>query len=132
MKRFLSPQEKKMLRYEKDRRNTYAESRSASRKAIATRKALASRSLRHAQDLATAKAAALGHDADPVVRRTGKSAWRKLPDSPLADYVGRTLKFRSLKGGTTQPQASVLLRKARRKLPPRRRHFKGPLQEDLD
>ena len=132
MKRFLTPQEKKVLRYEKDRRNTYAESRSLSRKAIAKRKALSNRSLRHAQNVAATKSPVVLDEADPVVRRTGKNSWRKIPDSPLADYVGRTLKLRSLKGPSATLQMSVLLRKARRNLVPRPKQFKGPLQNDMD
>ncbi|MFC5459862.1 hypothetical protein [Massilia niabensis] len=132
MKRFLTPQEKKVLRYEKDRRNTVAESRSLSRKAIATRKTLASRSLRHAQNVATARSAVVLDEADPVVRKTGKNSWQKIPDAPLADYVGRTLKFRSLKGMNAPQQMSVLLRKARRNLVPRPKRFKGPLQNDME
>lgn len=132
MKRFLTPQEKKILRYKKDRRNTYAESRSLSRKAIATRKALASRSMRHAQDAALARSLALQDEADPIVRKTRKNFWRKIPDSPLADYVGRTLKARSLRSMTMPQPVSVLLRKARLKLVPRPKRFKGPLQSDMD
>jgi hypothetical protein len=132
MKRFLTPQEKKIFRYEKDRRNTYAESRSLSRKSIATRKALASRSLRHAQNVAMTKSAVILDDADPVVRKTGKNSWRKIPDSPLADYVGMTLKSRTLRGTNAPQQISVLLRKARRNLIPRAKRFKGPLQSDMD
>jgi hypothetical protein len=127
MKRFLTPQEKKVLRYEKDRRNTYAESRALSRKAIATRKALASRSLRHAQNVATTKSAVMLDAADPVVRKTGKNSWRKIPDSPLAEYVGRTLKSRSLKGTKVPKPISLLLLKARRNLVPRPKFFKGSI-----
>ena len=132
MKRFLTPQEKKVLRYKKDRRNTFAESRSSSRKAIASRKALASRSLRHAQNVALTRSLALLDDADPIARKTGTNSWRKIPDSPLADYVGRKLKFRAMRGMNKPQQVSALLRKARQKLVPREKRFKGPLQEDVD
>ncbi|VXB20303.1 hypothetical protein [Massilia sp. 9I] len=132
MKRFLTPQEKKMLGYEKDRRNGYGESRARSRKAIATRKALSSRSLRHAENIATAKATRSLEEADPVVRKTGKNSWRKFPDAPLAEHVGRTLRFRALKAGIPAPRASVLLRRARRRLPQIPRQFKGPLQHAID
>lgn len=132
MKRFLTPQEKKVLRYKKDRQNTYVESRSLSRKAIATRKALASRSLRHAQNIATTKPASMLDEADPIIRKTGKNSWRKIPDSSLADYVGRTLKHRSLKEANPPRRVSVLLRKARRNLVPRPKRFKGSLQDDMD
>lgn len=132
MKRFLTPQEKKVLRYKKDRRNGYGESRARSRKAIATRKALASRSLRHAEEIATSQAARNLDEADLVVRRTGKNSWRKYPDAPLADHVGRTLRFRALKAGTPPPLASALLRQARRRLPLIAMQFKGPLQHPID
>ncbi|MCC2959644.1 hypothetical protein LK540_04275 [Massilia sp. IC2-278] len=131
-KRFLTPQEKKVLCYEKDRRNTYAESRALSRKAIANRKALASRSLRRAQNVATIKLVVVLGEADPVVRKTGKNSWRKIPDSPLADYVSRTLTARSLRSTNAPEDVSVLLRKARRNVVPRPKHFKAPLQNDMD
>lgn len=132
MRRFLTPQEKKVLRYEKDRRNTYAESRSSSRKAIALRTALANRSFRHAHNIAANKSIAVLDEADPVIRKTGKNSWRKIPDAPLADYVGRRLTFRSLKGMNVWPRACALLRTARQNAAPRRKQFKGPLQYDLD
>lgn len=132
MKRFLTPQEKKVLRYTKDRRNAYAEARAVSRKAIAKRKALSSRSLRHAENAAATKAVAGGANADPVVRPTKKNSWRKIPDVPLANFVGRRLQFRFLKGTNLSHQASVLLRKARRNVEPRPKSYKGPLQHDLD
>jgi len=132
MKRFLTPQEKKVLRYEKDRRNTHAESRARSRKAIAKRKALTHRALRHAQDSATARAAAMLDEADPHIRKTARNTWRKIPDAALGDYVARTLQSRFLRGMNGTPQMSALLRKARRKLVPRPASFKGPLQDDPD
>ena len=132
MKRFLTPQEKKLFRYMKDRRNTYAESRARSRKAIATRKALANRSLRHAQNIATARSAAYLDAADPAVRKTANNTWRKIPDAPLAEYVGRTLAARILKGNNLPGQASTLLRTARRRLDRKPLHVKGPLQAELD
>lgn len=124
MRRFLTPQEKKVLRYEKDRRNTVAESRALSRKSIAKRKALTHRALRHAQNIATNKAAVVLDAADPVVRPTPKNSWRKIPDVPLADHVGLTLKRRSVASGQQAPSVSVLLRQARRKLVPRPKVFK--------
>lgn len=131
MKRFLTPQEKKLLRYEKDRRNTVGESRARSRKAIATRKALTNRSLRHAQNIATGRLAGVIDEANPVVRKTAKNSWRKIPDAPLAEYVGRTLQFRFLTSGNPSAPVSALLRKARRQLVPRPQQFKGPLQHAI-
>lgn len=45
-----TPQEKKSLSYQKDRRNTYGENSKASRKDIPLSKALAIRAERHSQD----------------------------------------------------------------------------------
>ncbi len=55
MKRSRSPQEKKVLSYAKDGRNTVAEARSKSRTSIAKHKALANRALRRAEVVAVAK-----------------------------------------------------------------------------
>ena len=121
MKRRLSPQEKKVLSYSKDGRNTFAEARSKSRKAIAKHKALANRALRRAEKVAVTS-------ADPFISRTGRRSWRKIPDAPLGEYVGRTLNRRDAGGMNKQPKSSALLKAGRKAATPRPSEFKGPLQ----
>ena len=93
MKRELTPQEKKLLSYAKDGRNTFAESRGIARKAIARRKVKANRALRHAESQVLGTAAP---DADPdvFVGRTGRRSWKKHPDAPLGEYVAARLGVR--------------------------------------
>jgi hypothetical protein len=93
-----TPQEKKILSYAKDRRNTYGENSKASRKNIPLSKALASRADRHAQDRALdAAAASRGEDElvgiEGEVRGAKPRQWRKTPDQPL----GKVLAQRSIK-----------------------------------
>lgn len=132
MKRFLTPQERKLLRYEKGRRNAYGESRASSRKSIAARKAKANRALRHAENIATDMAAARLDDDHGLTRKNRKTTWRKFPDTPLADYVGRRMQSRVLRGMNPALSVSGLLLKARRHLVPRPVVHKGPLQNDID
>lgn len=90
-----SPQEKKALSLEKDRRNNYAANAKASRKLIPLRKAKAARQARHAADQALA--VAVGLDAGAVdiaessvrqdIHRVG--GWTKSPDGTLADHLER-------------------------------------------
>ena len=118
-----APQQKKLLSYQKDSRNTYAEARSVARKAIRLRKALARRALRRAETVALTAAL---HDpaADTVVARSGSRSWRKLPDAPLAKYAAQRL---SRAPGRAAKISLVMLAGARRA---RYRAFacKGPLQ----
>ena len=79
-----TPQEKKILSYQNDRRNAYGESDKASRKAIPKRKRLAARSQRR-----TAKTA-LTATSDVSAAPTGparRKGWTKHPDRPLADHL---------------------------------------------
>ena len=67
MKRSRSPQEKKVLSYAKDGRNTVAEARSKSRTSIAKHKASANRALRRAEVVAVSKADPTAEVVDVVV-----------------------------------------------------------------
>ena len=89
-----TPQEKKRLSYENDRRNTYGENSKAARKGIPLAKARANRTERHTQDLllATAVGAANTDDlaaVENLVRATEPRSWRKDPDTPLGEVLGR-------------------------------------------
>ena len=129
MKRSRTPQEKKNLSYTKDRRNTVAEARSASRKAIALRKAQASRALRRAEQVAVV-AAGRGDEAEPVVARTGRKSWRKIPDAPLAEYLDRTLRRRVRAGMQPAQAGGAQLRKATQAAKYRKSEFKATLPPD--
>ena len=87
MKRVRTPQEKKTLSYENDRRNVIAESQWGARDAIAKRKQWVNQSHRKAvhQELINLTGS---HPADPetvesAVASTTRHNWRKLPDVPL-------------------------------------------------
>lgn len=132
MKRVRTPQEKKLLSYSKDGRNTVAEARSKSRKAIAKRKAMANRALRHAESAAVAKIDQLGEDVEVTVARSGRKSWKKISDAPLGEYVARTLNRRAGRGMNPGTRSSALLKKGRKKAAVRDMAFKGPLQNDSD
>jgi hypothetical protein len=125
MKRSLTPQEKKLLSYAKDGRNTVAESRRIAHKAIARRKSKANRALRRAQSqvLATAPAP----DADVFIARSGRRSWRKLPDAPLGEYVAARLGVRESIGMNRPHVAGPLLRAGRKRAKVRKFWLMGSL-----
>ena len=87
-----TPQEKKQLSYERDRRNRYGQNAKASRRLIPLRKAKTKRSYRKRtnQILAAApKSADLLADDAPENRiaATPKKRWRKVPDVSLKDAI---------------------------------------------
>jgi hypothetical protein len=89
-----TPQEKKRLSYEKDRRNTYGENSKASRKGIPLSKARANRAERHTQDHVLATVVGLENSEDLVavenlVRAAEPRKWRKNPDTPLGEVLNR-------------------------------------------
>ena len=89
-----SPQEKKLLSYAKDRRNTFGENSKASRKGIPLAKARANRVERHAQDHLLSQAVAVTSEealiaVEVAVRSTKPRQWRKSPDMPLSKYLAR-------------------------------------------
>ena len=95
-----TPQEKKLLSYAKDRRNTYGENSKASRKAIPLNKALALRAERHVQNRILSNSVGAS-DSDELtalendVRSTKPRQWAKSPDTPLGQVVPRRLNYRS-------------------------------------
>lgn len=100
-----SPQEKKQLSYEHDRRNNYGENDKSSRKSIRRSKRQPNRSNRHhdGQVLDGATGPADERVADVVeqmlyVKR--RRRWRKWPDIPLDVHVEAVLERRQqLEGG---------------------------------
>jgi isochorismate hydrolase len=104
MKKYRSPQEKKLLSYKKDCRNTYCGRGSNARHAIAAHKARDHRAYRRQinQILVVNEI----HDAnlleaiDVEAKSVAESSWRKYPDEPLAEVLKRKLerqKYREIK-----------------------------------
>jgi hypothetical protein len=92
-----SPQEKKDLSYERDRRNVYGENDKASRKGIPRSKRTAAQAYRKRTKQLIGQLTP-GEDSEEVearvgdLRRTGtgvSTAWRKIPDMPLGEWLRR-------------------------------------------
>lgn len=88
-----SPQEKKALSLERDRRNRYGENDKAARKAVPRRKALENRRSRHKSAQALNGVDRLDEAARDVVESSARHAvervggWIKVPDRPLGEVV---------------------------------------------
>lgn len=100
MKR-LTPQEKKVLSYERDRRNCYGESPHAARKSIPLRKALRNRANRRYenQQLDVIGVEFNEEVADAVesqMKHRAPKNWKKYRDSPLGEVVFEKLKEREV------------------------------------
>lgn len=124
-KRTRTPQEKKVLRYEKDRRNSVAESRSIAHRAIAKRKAGANQALRrdvHQTLSAGLRKADSPEEFDAHVPRTGRKSWRKSADQPLADHIQARIDGRPTRGMSSVASESSLLAAAKRNI----RKKRGP------
>jgi hypothetical protein len=129
MKRERTPQEKKLLSYAKDGRNTVAEARGKAHRAISTRKAKANRALRHAEARALdAVVPEPDADVDVFVGRIGRRSWRKWPDAPLGEYVAARLGVRADTGMNDAEKTSDTLTRGRRRARVRPMGFKGSLQ----
>jgi hypothetical protein len=111
-----TPAEKKVLSYQKDRRNTYGETGARSRYAIRRRKAGVNRAYRHAvrEELSlAARSDDPGEDpSDQVIRKD----WKKIPDEPLGAVVRRKHVRRERMGIVNElPQESRLQQEAKRR-----------------
>jgi hypothetical protein len=98
-----TPQEKKRLSYENDRRNTYGENQKSSRKNIPRSKQLSHQAERH-----TVKQALVGTEGRSADERSDEAqsqalhkgkmkklkAFRKWPDTPLGEVLRRRLRNR--------------------------------------
>ena len=94
-----TPQEKKRLSYEKDRRNTYGESPHSSRVSIRQRKRFRNRANRRRQALALRQPLVRFDDelADQIesgVFHYAPKVWNKCPDKPLGVVLQRVLEGR--------------------------------------
>lgn len=89
-----TPQEKKQLSLDRDRRNVYGENDKASRKNIPRAKARARRANRRAASTALSRTVGRPDEQiddaidDAVTGRRDKS-WRKRPDMPLGLYLSQ-------------------------------------------
>jgi hypothetical protein len=89
--RQISPQEKKRLSLERDRRNTYGESDKGPRKIIPLQKAKANRTVRSKDKSALRRD---DDSADSVLKKALKQRWRKVPDGKLGDVIAQQLNER--------------------------------------
>lgn len=113
-----SPQEKKRLSLELDRRNTYGENDKASRKNIPRSKALSYRSVRHAANQQVrlveqqTEAAAELLESTVTKSRLQKGRWKKSADTPLGDVIKAQTEARNQRDNrrnTLKPKAVVVL-----------------------
>ncbi|WP_109509180.1 hypothetical protein [Nocardioides speluncae] len=101
MRKPKSPQEKKALSLEKDRRNAYGANDKASRKGIPRAKAFVNRANRRADTVALTEATGIPDEAidtaaEDAVEGRRRKVWRKWPDEPLGKKLAR-------REGTAEP-----------------------------
>ena len=103
-----SPQEKKRLSLQKDRRNTYGENAKSTRKNIPKSKAQSHRKVRHAAKDAIGHLVQSPEAVAEVVESTltkprlQKGRWRKSPDTPLGIAVKGKIATRKATVGARQ------------------------------
>lgn len=114
-----TPQEKKRLSLEKDRRNVYGESPHGARKSIPLSKKLRNRANRHRQEskLPVAPKRLEEDEADEIessIRRKAPKRWNKSPDAPLGDVIGHQRQRRvDSQGRKTRSKAEVAILRGR-------------------
>ena len=130
MKRKLTPQDKKILSYAKDGRNTFAESRSIANKAISNKKSQANQSYRQAIEVKLQEALKTGADdnVDIFIPKIGRKRFKKIPDAPLAVYVEARLAVRTERKMNDEEKTSSLLQAGKAKARSRPYLMKGSLQ----
>jgi hypothetical protein len=94
MRRPKTPQEKKRLSLEKDRRNTYCENDKASRKNIPRAKGNVNRANRHQDQQILGGAVGVPDEAlddavEQAVLGRRRKIWRKIADEPLGEVLDR-------------------------------------------
>lgn len=100
MKR-LTPQEKKALSYERDRRNTYGEAPHAARKGIPLSRAKRSRNIRRSQNQTLHDAPLLTNRDDlelmeSQLHHRPLNNWKKNPDRPLGEVLAKKMRDREI------------------------------------
>ena len=78
-----SPQDKKMLSYERDTRFVYGESGSSSRKSVRLRKRWVNTTYRSGVKRALRHSETADGDEAAAAERVQRKNWRKVPDEPL-------------------------------------------------
>ena len=96
-----TPQEKKKLSYERDRRNVYGRSPHASRKAIPLHKALRNRANRHHENQQVGYQgpvpdADLTDKLESLLLKRAPKEWEKYPDAPLGKVIAKKSKDRAV------------------------------------
>jgi hypothetical protein len=96
-----TPQEKKKLSYERDRRNVYGEAPHAARKSIPLRKALRNRANRHLANhqvnyQGPAPDADLADELESLIHHRAPQEWDKYPDAPLGEVVAKKSRQRAI------------------------------------
>jgi hypothetical protein len=114
MERRRSPQDKKLLSYLKDRRNSYGESDKASRKAIPARKAWVNRTYRRSVRQVTRTDAEEIEDLASAIRSIRRKPWKKSPDRTLGEHLDNKWRVRQERGGN-EPTTSQLREEAIRR-----------------
>ena len=96
-----TPQEKKELSYERDRRNVYGRSPPASRKAIPLHKALRNRANRHHENQQVDYKGPVPDEdltdrIESLLFKRAPKEWEKYPDAPLGEVVAKKSKDRAV------------------------------------
>lgn len=101
MKPKKTPQEKKKLSYEKDRRNDYGENNKSSRKAIKKRKSWVNQTYRRSIKQTIKTTVTLADEEieniDPKIKEVKRKDWKKIPDKPLGEYLKEKGKLKKKK-----------------------------------
>lgn len=114
MTRPSSPQEKKQLSYERDRRNRYGENSKSSRKNIRRRKQSVNQANRHAARITLQATDPLtGEPTSSVGKLRRPHRWSKVADTPLGDAVIRKLERRASLGIASPRSVERAIRKVR-------------------
>jgi|GEM_PF-1331831 hypothetical protein len=109
-----SPPEKKILSYEKDRRNTYGENSKASRKGVRRRKSWVNRTFRHAAQQRLRLTDTQDSSGDNPVDSLRREHWKKQPDTALGEILDAKTAF-------AEPETPLTRRNPLRKEATRRR-----------
>ena len=113
-KRLRSPQQKKALSYELDRRNAYGQNDKAARKAIPLRKAMESRQDRRVVAQRLSIWPAVGEEAADLIESSVRhdvyriGGWKKSADEPLGKVVSSALEARERRLGRKARSTTAL------------------------
>lgn len=110
-----TPQQKKQLDYERERRNTYGEAPHGARKSMPRNKRIGHKSNRAAELVALSsvrhRASAVGEETaelvDDRLRGQRDKRWRKFPDRALGFVVAEKLEERGERGGSARTRGGI-------------------------